>query len=318
MTAGDNIRAICPGLGDDVNYWLGVTDNQWFEFLSHSQPDEVNFWQPSGTAPFVNLEAGAPFLFKLKRPFNHVVGGGYFVKFSALPLSLVWDAFGDKNGAPSRAAFELMIRRLAPDPLAKDPYIGCTILTNPFFWPKDEWIQAPADWRGNIVRGRYYDSLVSEGARLWTRVEARQREVHSIHDTAARYGEAGLVKPRLGQGAFRIVVTDAYQRRCAITGERTLPVLEAAHILPFTKQGPNEITNGLLLRSDFHKLFDLGLVTITPELCVEISPQIREQWVNGKLYYRLHGQRLLNVPIELDQRPAPNLLRWHNDNCFQG
>lgn len=93
--------------------------------------DEVNFWQPSGKAPFVGLEPGAPFLFKLKRPFNHVAGGVYFVKFSPLPLSMVWEAFGNKNGAASRAAFELMIRRLAPDPGAKDPYVGCTILTDP-------------------------------------------------------------------------------------------------------------------------------------------------------------------------------------------
>jgi putative restriction endonuclease len=40
------------------------------------------------------------------------------------------------------------------------------------------------------------------------------------------------VQPRLGQGAFRLLVTDAYQRRCAVTGERTLPVLDAAHIRP--------------------------------------------------------------------------------------
>ena len=45
-----------------------------------------------------------------------------------------------------------------------------------------------------------------------------------------RYGKPILVQPRLGQGAFRLLVTDAYQRRCAVTGERTLPVLDAAHI----------------------------------------------------------------------------------------
>lgn len=301
-----------------MKYWLGVTDNGWFEFLSHQRPDEVNFWQPSGKAPFVGLEAGAPFLFKLKRPLNHVAGGGYFVKFSALPLSMVWEAFGNKNGAASRSAFEVMIRRLAPDPRAKDPYVGCTILTDPFFWPREKWIEAPQDWRGNIVRGRYYDSRVSEGARLWTLVEARREDQRIIREASARYGEPALVKPRLGQGAFRVVVTDAYRRRCAITGESTLPVLEAAHILPFAEQGPNEVANGLLLRSDFHKLFDLGLVTVTPKLSIEISPQIREEWFNGKAYYRLHGHPLANVPSEPAYRPASDFLRWHNENRFQG
>lgn len=231
---------------------------------------------------------------------------------------MVWEAFGNKNGAASRAGFEVMIRRLAPDPRAKDPYVGCTILTEPFFWPREKWIEAPRDWRGNIVRGRYYDSRVSEGASLWTLVDARREDQRIIHEPSARYGEPTLVKPRLGQGAFRVVVTDAYQRRCAITGERTLPVLEAAHILPFAEQGPNEVANGLLLRSDFHKLFDLGLVTVTPELSIEISPQIREEWFNGKDYYRLQGQRLANVPSEPAYRPAADFLRWHNENRFQG
>lgn len=47
-----------------------------------------------------------------------------------------------------------------------------------------------------------------------------------------RYGTPILMKPRLGQGAFRVLVTDAYERRCAVSGEKTLPILDAAHIGP--------------------------------------------------------------------------------------
>src|SRR5215211_3132406 len=77
----------------------------------------------------------------------------------------------------------------------------------------------------------------------------------------ARYGSEFLTRTRLGQGAFRVLVTEAYTRRCAVTGERTLPALEAAHIQPFSKLGPHLTTNGLLLRSDLHKLFDLGYLS---------------------------------------------------------
>ena len=132
-----------------------------------------------------------------------------------------------------------------------------------------------------------------------------------------RYGAPALVKPRLGQGAFRVLVTDAYRRRCALTGESTLPVLEAAHILPFAESGPNDVANGLLLRSDFHKLFDLGMITVTPELRVEVSPRIREEWFNGKAYYRLHGQELANLPASISERPNPAFLRWHNESRYQ-
>src|SRR5258708_29817376 len=72
------------------------------------------------------------------------------------------------------------------------------------------------------------------------------------------WGEPTLIRPRLGQGAFRIVVTDNYQRRCAVTGERTLPALDAAHIRPYAEQGVHEPINGLLLRRDIHSLFDRG------------------------------------------------------------
>ncbi|HYD47406.1 MAG TPA: HNH endonuclease [Terriglobales bacterium] len=303
-----------------MRYWVGVTDNSWFEFLRREAPDEVNFWQPSGKPPFTNLEPGAPFLFKLKSPHNHIAGGAFFVKFSTLPMSMVWDVFGRKNGAAQRAEFEGMIRRLASDKTARDPYVGCTVLSDPFFWAPDLWIPAGPYWKSNVVVGSYFDSQDERGARLWAEVQARQSlplvaEYEAEHE---RYGKPILVRPRLGQSGFQVVVTDAYQRRCAITGERTLPVLEAAHILPYAEKGPHDLRNGLLLRSDFHKLFDKGLVTITPDLNVEVSPKIREEWFNGKAYYRLHGQRVVNLPPDPEQHPSRTFLQWHNENRFQG
>lgn len=306
-----------------MKFWVGVTDNSWFNFLGRSGVDEVNFWQPRGKVAFTNLQPGSPFLFKLKRPFNHIAGGGYFVRSTSLPLSLAWETFGHKNGAASRKDFEAMIRSLSADPAARDPEIGCTVLAQPFFWPQERWIAATG-FAGSIVRGRYYDTTEPQEAAVWAAVQERlaattfdgAAAVVSDPSAADRYGTPTLVKPRLGQGAFRVVVTDAYQRRCALTGESTLPVLDAAHIRPFADSGPNEVGNGLLLRSDFHKLFDLGMVTVTPDYRIEVSPRIREEWFNGKAYYRLHGQPLANLPTAAADRPNPAYLRWHNDNCF--
>ena len=56
-------------------------------------------------------------------------------------------------------------------------------------------------------------------------------------EAGARFGEPHLIRPRLGQGAFRVLVTDIYRRRCAVTQERTLPALEAAHIRPYGDGG---------------------------------------------------------------------------------
>ena len=59
--------------------YIGVTDNDWFAFLSQ-QPgiDKVNFWQPGGTGQFRALELREPFLFKLHAPHHYIVGGDFF------------------------------------------------------------------------------------------------------------------------------------------------------------------------------------------------------------------------------------------------
>ena len=131
------------------------------------------------------------------------------------------------------------------------------------------------------------------------------------------FGNPTLIRPRLGQGAFRLIVADAYEKRCAITGEKTLPVLEAAHIKPVSNGGEHRIDNGLLLRSDLHKLFDLGYATITPSGEFRVSAKLKETWMNGKVYYDL-DRSTIRVPSRGDYQPAHSFLEWHNDVVFRG
>jgi putative restriction endonuclease len=51
--------------------------------------------------------------------------------------------------------------------------IGCTLLTDCFWLPEDQWIEQPSDWSPNIVQGKCYESAVGEGARLWAQVRER-------------------------------------------------------------------------------------------------------------------------------------------------
>ena len=125
------------------------------------------------------------------------------------------------------------------------------------------------------------------------------------------------MKVRLGQSAFRVLVTDAYQRKCAISGERTLPVLEAAHIKPYSNSGVHRISNALLLRSDLHKLFDTGYLTITADHKVEVSKRIKEEFENGKEYYRFHGKGLYVLPSKVIDCPEKRFVEWHNENVYK-
>jgi putative restriction endonuclease len=112
-----------------------------------------------------------------------------------------------------------------------------------------------------------------------------------------------------------VSVIEAYGRACAVTGEHSLPVLEAAHIRPVADRGPHEVRNGLLLRTDVHRLYDRGFVTVTPELEFRVSPKLRERWENGRAYYALEGP-LRHVPARSEERPDPELLAWHAREVF--
>jgi putative restriction endonuclease len=305
-----------------MKFFVAVTDNQWYHFLSYKQPDEVNFWRPGGGI-LSSLEIGSLFLFKLHLPFNYIVGGGFFLKSEKLPLSLAWDTFQEKNGTSSFADLLDRIRVYRNDRLL-DPLIGCNILNQPFFLPRELWIPAPTSWHANIVIGKYYETTEREGFSLWSELAHRMQSLsmdHKIMDSPVTpdnslYGKKYLVHARLGQGAFRLFVTDAYNRRCTITGEKTLPALEAAHIKPYKESGPNRVANGILMRSDFHRLYDRGFITITPDYRIEISSQIRERYENGRDYYAFKGRRLLIIPRDESEMPNKEYLTWHNENIF--
>lgn len=308
-----------PAPSDGMRLWVGVTDRSWFELLRARQPEEVNFWQPSAKRRAALLEAGAPFLFKLHAPHNFVVGGGFFVRYSALPARLAWEAFGLDNGVADYPALRRRVAQYRTGPMVGDPEIGCNVLNRPFFWSQDAWIPVPDDWAPNIVQGKGYSTADPAGARLWSAVMERLEPiaVDRVSDSP-RFGADYLTHARLGQGAFRVLVTDAYQRRCAITGERTLPVLQAAHIRPYADNGPHLVSNGLLLRSDLHTLFDRGYISVTDELRVLVSGRIREEFANGREYYQHHGKPLAMMPGQQHERPAPDFLRWHNESRYLG
>ena len=177
-------------------------------------------------------------------------------------------------------------------------------------------------WSPNIQRGLTYDTNEQCGAELWESVQAKITRNTSTNAAvenkdSEQYGKEYLTHAKLGQGAFRILVTDAYHRRCAVTNEKTLPVLEAAHIRSYSKNGPHRTNNGLLLRADIHRLFDDGYVTLDSDLHFLVSERVRVQFENGREYYRFHGVKLQNLPDSVNDLPSREFIRWHNEECFE-
>ena len=309
-----------------MKYYIGVTDNTWYSFLAQKNRDDVNFWQPGGNKVFRALPPGGPFLFKLKSPVNAIGGLGFFSSHTFLPLSMAWEVFGEGNGSSTLSQLSRMISDYRNDGLG-NPTIGCIVLTNPIFFDKSDWIGIPENWSRNIMQGKAYSTQDRIGAELWSKVEnllqnylpvAPEKKTSQliVEEEAAGYGNPFLTRIRLGQSAFRMLVTDAYNRRCTISGEKTLPVLEAAHIKSYAESGPHVVSNSLLLRSDLHRLFDAGYLTITTDLKVEISKRIKEEFENGREYYKFHGNNISNLPNRGLDLPARNYVLWHNENVY--
>ena len=102
-----------------------------------------------------------------------------------------------------------------------------------------------------------------------------------------------------------------------MTKEKALPVLQAAHIRPVSEGGRHLVSNGLLLRSDVHRLFDLGYVTITPNHEFLASRRLRDEFDNGEEYFAMQGSELW-LPGGSEDQPSRDFLEWHNEELFLG
>jgi putative restriction endonuclease len=312
--------------------YIGVTDTDWYRFHLNASSTEVNFWRP-GSGSFKVLDYGQPFVFKLKSPVNKIVGFGFFAGYHRLPVSMAWYVFGKGNGTPDVAALRSRLSHMADRnnigavSAQADPEIGCIALSDCVFLPEQLALDAPSDWKPNIVSGKTYGSDQGFNEVMWHWIRANKPEADMVRDpiditdiepdvVPAQFGDAYLTRGRLGQSGFRLQILKNYENTCVFTGEHTLPVLQAAHIRPVSTFRNNAITNGILLRADVHILYDQGLVGIDQDYKLRVSPAIREQYLNGVNYYAHDSQSVRKLPDIPTHRPNRDHLAWHMENVF--
>ncbi|MDA3910627.1 MAG: HNH endonuclease [Bacteroidales bacterium] len=129
-----------------------------------------------------------------------------------------------------------------------------------------------------------------------------------------------LVKTRVNQHYFREVVLANYSNQCAITGIDLPELLNASHIIPWSKNEKERLnpTNGICLSKLYDAAFDRGLIGIKPNYEFIFSRKIKEK--TNTEYFKLHFGFLAGQKIKLPQRFKPNkqFLEYHLDEVFLG
>src|SRR5260370_24905456 len=119
-------------------------------------------------------------------------------------------------------------------------------------------------------------------------------------------------KVRVGQAAFRRLLIKTYGPVCAFTGPQLEETLQAAHIQPYVDAESNHVRNGLLLRADMHVLFDLGLLTLTPDLRVQVSSKLQGR---HPIVENLNGTKAI-LKNAAAVEPSPEAIDFHRQEGF--
>lgn len=317
--------------------YLALADSRGYEFFMRHLGDEggvideVNFWSPKAQRPLKSMAPGTPFFLRLPRPYHALVGYGFFAHFVVLDLREAWTMFEWRNGDATEREFLVRLGSLRGldllDPRAPREAIGCTILRDVRYWPRKRWVPwgAAEGWKANTVQGaterdpartrRLLDLITHDGLGCPEDLDPGRSFVPVAEEESVPMRVAAA---RIGQGTFRARLLSAYEGRCAITGERTQPVLDAAHIQPYRGPASNHVQNGILLTKDLHALFDAGYLGIDPgSRTLLVSERLREDWHNGQRFYALRGAPL-REPERESHRASASALSWHLRSTFLG
>lgn len=128
-----------------------------------------------------------------------------------------------------------------------------------------------------------------------------------------------IVSRPFRETAFRRVICEAYDRRCAITGLRIIngggrPEVQAAHIRPVSHRGPDSVRNGIALSGTVHWMFDRGLISLDDDCRILTIPKKVPEEI--RRLFHPDGRALL--PPREDMRPHPKFLEYHRENIFRG
>lgn len=168
-----------------------------------------------------------------------------------------------------------------------------------------------------------WDRLAFESERLLSERTGKQveeiTEIETIDLPQKGKEREALVKVRVNQSFFRRTVLASYDFKCCITGLDIPELLNASHIIPWSKDKDNQVNpkNGLCLNAIHDRAFDRGLLTITPDLTIKVSNLVKKGKVSDAaqdFLLRFDGLEI-NKPTRF--LPDVKFLKYHNRKVFR-
>jgi HNH endonuclease len=163
-----------------------------------------------------------------------------------------------------------------------------------------------------------WEKLAFESERLMEQMTGRTLRAEAAPDFPQGMTREVVVRARVNQAFFRAAVLAAYNLRCCITGLSIPELLTASHIVPWSVDVKNRTNprNGFCLNAMHDRAFDCGLLTITTDLQVKLSPRVKKN--SADTAAREFLRRFEGVSIARPRRFAPDarFLQYHNEKVF--
>ena len=290
---------------------IAPTTLSWFHQLRNEglQGEVINFWTP--TPWNINrLKKGDKLYFMLKSPIRKLGGYGKFVEYKNMKASDAWKKYGRDNGVDDLTNLITITSGYASKhskfPVLPDPEIGCIILNEPEFFDDENFITDKSigvNFPSQVVKLKYFDT---EETIEITPKEIRVSSNFDLVDSQKSKKKQLTQKERKGQSSFRKNILHIYEETCAVTGVQQKEVLEAAHIQTYINEESNHVQNGICFRSDIHKLFDNGLLSIDSNYNVIISSLLQ-----SSEYKKIQGKKI-KLPKNKLHYPSVEALSYHN------
>ncbi len=271
----------------------------------------------------VNPDPGALVLFRIQRDGKSLIcGGGFFQRLLDLEPEQAWTLFGVNNGCESFEEFERVIREHG---WRKGRKLSSNLVCGTFMFSSGECYEIPQEIGAPALEDGEMSSfpLDAPEGRFLANYIMRKRSFELRSDTAD-CGWPGIFRmaeekhARDYTAVFTAMMMQAYDFKCAVTGEALVPVLEVAHIRTFYDERFLKPDNGLVLRSDIERLFTSGYITACykddDHAVIKVSSTLEK--MGGGNYMQYDGCELA-LPADISLRPSKNYLKWHSENRFE-